>query len=665
MIPANRSLISSEDGSVTFASVVVVLGLAVLLAFSGNVCSEALRKQRLQNAADSIAYSTAVWAARGMNTVSIVNHALGELTAFCVILDALGGWHAEQGVKFEFENVGMDYYRRINNRKQSNYSGCSSESSYGKTIDQSALTVFSGIFASFYREGRDNNCSAAIYDARIVLLFYADMLFEIKKTATMTLEKAGQALIATGILAWLGYILEGVGTAINLTATTILMSVAIEMPLLKMLDETTGPISNTMQNGVYGAIPLLCAFSNQMSGFPSSYLGSAIDQMCRELRNTYQLKALSVAPSIKEFRLPLIPESMVSPSINPNIRIPYCPWGGNDFQETAVSELSKILGFMETINDAISFVSWGLKLIYGDKIPGSVSLPSNKGDGVSPGDGVYSTNPAYSELHTFDVNSEQVSQWVRSTCPPLDSMRLPFREAFTGLVPISNLSTFFVRWSYIYALEKSHLIRSGQKTSGKRPAMLVLKDFDASRKGNEPWTQNASKADQMFAVIVAVQDKGQKAIFTDSTFKRSNEQGDVAIAQAMFYNANGRDTNTQGNLNSKPGIQPLTGWDTLQWKWSIQAREWNSPPDPNSMRGGGFFNATNFNIGGVQNAYRQLVERRTMNEKAHIQLNWQAKLTPVSKQALQRLKKTESSQKNDQIQNACDLMIKYDGIISH
>lgn len=82
---------AAEDGMMSMVTVVAVLFLMILLSLVVNVGATVQRKIEIQNAADTVAYSTATWMARGMNAITATNHLIGEMMAFVVLFDALGG----------------------------------------------------------------------------------------------------------------------------------------------------------------------------------------------------------------------------------------------------------------------------------------------------------------------------------------------------------------------------------------------------------------------------------------------------------------------------------------------------------------------------------------------------------------------------------------------
>ena len=65
-----------DDGMISLAAVVGLLIIVVMIGFLGNCIRAVQQKIEIQNAADSAAYSSALWMARGMNAVTA--NAAGE-----------------------------------------------------------------------------------------------------------------------------------------------------------------------------------------------------------------------------------------------------------------------------------------------------------------------------------------------------------------------------------------------------------------------------------------------------------------------------------------------------------------------------------------------------------------------------------------------------------
>ena len=250
----------------------------------------------------------------------------------------------------------------------------------------------------------------------------------------------------------------------------------------------------------------------------------------------------------------------------------------------------------------------------------------------------------------FDYKSEEVSQWVRATYPALDELRARVREKYKKDLKESNFTTYFIAWTYRYALSESFYCRSGMtrpyKDKGgnyvaKEPAsMYVIPGTNPKNKGNEPmWTNpklREQTIDKYFTVTATVQ-KTRPPIGNVKIFKRLGaEKGTAAIAEAFVYPANGRNEVSGGShlvkTKSESGIklQPFTAWDTLGWKNlnpggppEFAAQEWNSQPT----------------LGGSKMSYADLMKQTKTDgsKRTKVEFTWNACMCPVTESKLRRL----------------------------
>lgn len=91
-----RRFHNDEDGMIIWGLIMTIMFFLVLSGFVYNSGKTVAAKIETQNAADAIAYSSSVWVARGMNTVTATNHLMGELNALYVLHHALGGKHLDE-----------------------------------------------------------------------------------------------------------------------------------------------------------------------------------------------------------------------------------------------------------------------------------------------------------------------------------------------------------------------------------------------------------------------------------------------------------------------------------------------------------------------------------------------------------------------------------------
>ena len=109
----------------------------------------------------------------------------------------------------------------------------------------------------------------------------------------------------------------------------------------------------------------------------------------------------------------------------------------------------------------------------------------------------------------------------------------------------------------------------------------------------------------------------------------------VASAQAMFYPANGRNSEISGKLRSN--IQPMTAWDTLQWKNQtpgttpvFKTPEWG---DPTPSKGPDSWNYS-----------KMLTHHNLTLENGKLNLSWRAMLCPVSQDRLDKISQENTTE---------------------
>lgn len=149
----------------------------------------------------------------------------------------------------------------------------------------------------------------------------------------------------------------------------------------------------------------------------------------------------------------------------------------------------------------------------------------------------------------------------------------------------------------------------------KPPHMYVMKYSDPESKGNEFWVNDSELAEELFVLIGMASRESHPMIFAPALYGNHLNKRRTAFAQAIVYNANGRDP---GNAN--PGLQPNTGWDTLNWMPPVEAPEWGDH-EPSRR------NESPLDLFG---------SNRRVERPAEVQLNWQVKLVPLTESNLTR-----------------------------
>ncbi len=183
----------------------------------------------------------------------------------------------------------------------------------------------------------------------------------------------------------------------------------------------------------------------------------------------------------------------------------------------------------------------------------------------------YDLNPSkeYLEQNAFDWQTERTSQWTRATYPHVDSFRRPIRAFLRDGAGVANASTYYAQWSNRDTLIASHQIRHAGGDSA--PHMYVMQASTAAEKGNESWTDaDPRQAEQMFTLTGYAVRQDAPPRLLGKIFPAPAGEGRLSQAQAMVYNANGRELNAGGGEE----LQPNTGWDTLNWAPPVTAPEW-------------------------------------------------------------------------------------------
>lgn len=85
----------TRGGMITMVNCVAIVFCCLLIVMIMNVGHLVHQKVETQNAADAVAYTGAVWTARGMNAITATNHVMGEMMSFVVLHEAIGGQRLE------------------------------------------------------------------------------------------------------------------------------------------------------------------------------------------------------------------------------------------------------------------------------------------------------------------------------------------------------------------------------------------------------------------------------------------------------------------------------------------------------------------------------------------------------------------------------------------
>ncbi len=143
-----------------FSLGVSLVGLSLVVAYTINVASETIARERLQHAADAAAYATGVWMARGMNGVAALNHQMGQQNAFLALSEAMFGPESQSGTfALSWEEAQMNEALRKLREETPN-----------RNKDAAALTQ--RLLANLDIDSEKNRLGGAFYDATLTLKYH-------------------------------------------------------------------------------------------------------------------------------------------------------------------------------------------------------------------------------------------------------------------------------------------------------------------------------------------------------------------------------------------------------------------------------------------------------------------------------------------------------------
>jgi hypothetical protein len=594
-----RSLHASEDGFLSFVTCIVVLFFTVLLALVLNTGGAVKQKVDLQNAADaSILTSTSV-AARGMNAVTMTNHLIGELTAILVIHEALGGSTMddliEQGSDGKVSNISKQQNQLLDNGVEA------VEMPYQK-LDRLAVDqlIRDGKLSSGDSGGK-HLAFASIFDSRLTLKY------------NMLLCLVGRAV------AFIVQVIPVVGKAISIG-----LHITISFAVAKILQEVLLIDGIEQLAQLFSRVAKRRIVEKQILPFMENYGEVCKTQFPRIGAKVAEESAKRNGVTLFLFpqRLELAIEREPAPSGGGGDE----PEAGPNRQRGVADFLSDISDASETINDFMNNPFFSAADAVGIRRPPpltAIGEPPRNGYGYD-GENNFSRKDL-PRLSSSGWEEMKRSQWVRASYPYVRAWRKPIRSWFTGTLVIAQTSAYYSQWTNRYALAKPYWYRTGEYAGGGQRAlsMFVMKGSPQSGKGREPWTTNDREAEVLFTQIAFVH-RDAKTPVGAFLFGSGPKDGMVAYGQAIVYNANRQDPSADGKQLGRP-YQPTIGWDTLNW----------SAPT-NSARAYEFPNGDDAGLSMTPPGV-PFVTFSKAPEHPQVKLNWQAKLTAVTRYGDARL----------------------------
>jgi len=582
-----RSLHASEEGFLSFVTCIVVLFFTVLLALVLNTGGAVKQKVDLQNAADaSILTSTSV-AARGMNAITMTNHLVGELTAILVIHEALGGSTMDDLIEDGNTDGKTSSTSQSLNRRMDTLFLLDRDSPY-RDFDEKVID-------NLKRDGHSSDADgkhlafASIFDSRLTLKY------------TMTLCLVGRA--AAFAVKFIPIVGPALSTALHITISVVVFKILQEVLLLDGIELLAQSFSQIAKRRI---------IENQILPFMENY-----GQVCVTQFPRIGEKVAKEAAKRNGVTLVLFPERLeLAVEREP------APSGGGSEPEAGPHRRKTVADFLDDINSVTDKISSFLSLDFftpGEKskveLPPGVNQPNEPpADGYGRG-----VNFARDDLpRSSDWDEVKRSQWVRASYPHVRAWRKPIRSWFSGTLFFAQTSVWYSQWTNRYALAKPYWYRTGEYADGgKTPlAMFVMKSAPQAGKGREPWTTGNRQAEQLFTQMAFVH-RTAKTPVGAFLFGSGPKDGMVAYGQGIVYNANPQDAAADGNALGT--FQPTVGWDTLNWTSPTSAaRAYEFPHGDDA--------GLDFAPPSVP-----FVMFRKASEHPQMKLNWQAKLTPVTR----------------------------------
>jgi hypothetical protein len=553
--PAARpfsSRAAARRGKLTLVTCVAILGMAVLIGFVGNAGYVVTTKINSQNAADSIAFSSAQWMARGMNAVTATNHLLGELTGLVVVLEGLGGPEVDLDLSdYPPQSRIVDEV----NRTLADMAYIQGLKTYGTDItgqvDKKFLKIV--VMDLISKKDRKHEAFATIYDSKLVLK---------RQVRTRLLAKFFANWLLWVPPPW-GYASAIVGYGIHVGANIQLVEIGIEFIVLHGLEKL---VSNDALKKLKvdliedKLIPAVAAHGDYLAGRPSKKLqqnpttesgvvNHAIRQSRDHLQKIYQVEAVIFPvvesfPGIANLRLPIEPESPPSgKGTRAGKEEP--EWGDDSLatkdednqldkvfkeiedkkkkirnhitsvekQVEALRELVREVEDLKTRTDVtdqeiIAFDGEIKELDDDIKIKLAKIEELNKDlkkleaqekemldtmenlAKVPKESGNLSIEKKHLALAIMNQAEERNTQWVRASYPYVDGFRAPILKLFEEHLERSGAKDHYIKWTNRYTLTKAWKFRSGYR----------FKRIGSSNKGE--WRKNRSdKPLQMYLMV--------------------------------------------------------------------------------------------------------------------------------------------------------------------
>lgn len=517
-----RRFHENEEGLFSLVHLFALLLCTLLVLTLFNTAHIVNEKVRLQNTADAVAYSGTVWMARGMNAVTATNHVIGEMTAFLIVHEAIGGPALDLGQSMERATAEED--AELTAAYQAACAaGCPPDTDIYRLVRQ-----FGGVHAQ-----------ATLLESKKVL---KTKLAEVYRKRAAAMARRPE-----------------------------------EVPVEEYAQAVTG-IDQDLERAVAAEYETL----NDLHAVARSLVEKK-KELCRKLR-----KAREYTQEVVE-RIPRLAQS-------------------------TAEEIAADAGQEGTLFP----MKPELPLVI-DPFAEAATLVIDEDDFTEP-----------------PVTRDQivkVTQLARAAFPWVNYHRKPIFDRLGRCLPVCGAGDFYFEFSNGYSKRICDELQTGRYHFRElvkiKLGLYVVKDYPAPDKGYALWTENPPLADELFSIIGLVRREPPLVVASGWGFRQLHQDGMIAYAQAILYNANEQERpNRRIDLTCKrivPIRQANVGWDTLDWlpgskqedpAWDVDA----NPPSADGIPD--------------ENRPFELLGIAIPSEFPQVQVNWRAKLVPGSESRL-------------------------------
>ncbi len=502
-----KRLHHNEQGMLALTNVVAMMLCAMLIALVMNVGVVIQRKILIQNTADQVAYSGAVWQARSMNALTATNHVIGEMLGMVIVHHAVGGDeldnHADDQAPDENEELDTAYQVLM-----------------GTGYPDSSAPAYDTVSA-------DVNAGAAVLKAKKELKELLTKVYYAKAAAWLMQQSGFPPVVAAGkaleaamhileLKIWQEYqvlnLWEGAAQALVGLKTTMR---DVMLPYAK---EYTGTIVEMTPSLAEEAAERI-AESNGMQGllFPINHPLPVVPDPFRDLQSPPPLRPM------KEF--PPMPNDVPDGGGIAHLEVLVDSGGDYTFPDVLARHFDP--------NAAISDVSCNCPSVAADNMRHQIV---------------------------------KTSQLARATFPWVNYHREPIIDILEKLTPLSHAAKHYKDHTDGF----SKTLCDELQTDWHALWLYVLDGYQPPDKGFEEWNfpQYSDKADELFTVI-GMAHLPPPPVLGFKVFQQAHDDGMLCYSQAMIYNANEQEQPYHRiDLDCKrivPIIQGNTGWDTLNW----------------------------------------------------------------------------------------------------